>query len=159
MKLQENIRRILREEVIKENSRLNYILDKIERYGLKSLSPKEKEFLDNKSLDKDTEELERFFDKKSRELESRIEYDPREDSNDFYDELGIDFSHWSDEDIDKGRYEIIWNDLDEETINHFFKYFNIDENKYLNDEGYLPGHIPEEIFNDFKKYVKEILLF
>lgn len=31
--------------------------------------------------------------------------------------------------------------------------------KYLNDEGYLPGHIPEEIFNDFKKYVKEILLF
>ena len=159
MSLQESIRRILREEVIKENSRLNYILDKIERYGLKSLSPKEKEFLDNKSLDKDTEELERFFDNNSRELESRIEYDPREDPNDFYDELGIDFSHWSDEDIDKGRYEIIWNDLDEETINHFFKYFNIDENKYLNDEGYLPGHIPEEIFNDFKKYVKEILLF
>ena len=52
MNLQENIRRILREELLNENDELtNRILDKIADYGIESLSKAERQYLDNKSQD------------------------------------------------------------------------------------------------------------
>ena len=58
MNLQENIRRILREELLNENDELtNRILDKISNYGIESLSKSERKYLDNKSQDIEDDEV------------------------------------------------------------------------------------------------------
>lgn len=146
-----------------ESKLIDDILDKISKTGMKSLTPSERNYLNN-VFKGDTKELEDIVKYKKNKISSIFEYDPREDQ-DFFDELGdeigipFDFRDYDDEEIEQGRYEIIYNDIDEEDLDHFVEYFDIKDCKkeYKGKDVYKPWHeLSQETQNKFKKYIKEI---
>lgn len=146
-----------------ENNVLDNILDKISKTGIKSLTPSEDAYLKNvyKGVSKELEDIVKY--KKNR-IKGVFEYDPREDQ-DFFDELAdetgvpFDFRDYDDEKIEQGRFEIIWDDLDEEDIQHFVEYYDIKDSmkQYKGKMVYKPWHeLSAETQKLFKKYINEI---
>ena len=80
-----------------------------------------------------------------------MKYDPRKDT-----EMLSLFGDWSDKDIDLERLNILWNDIDEDAIEHFFNYYKIDKNIYLNDNDNLSGEIPSDLVGRFDEFIKNI---
>ena len=68
----------------------------------------------------------------------------------------FDFGNWSDEDIDLERLNNLWNEIDEDSIEHFLNYYKIDKNIYLNNKGNLPGEIPSDLVGRFDEFIKNI---
>jgi len=110
-----------------ENKILDDILDKISEKGKDSLTKLELDYLNN-YYTSDKNKYEKEINK-TKELKDISDYDPRKDKE-FFDEVGMDFSNWSDEDIDDGRLHIIWDKLSDELMNNFIKSNELDEKVY-----------------------------
>jgi hypothetical protein len=140
-------------ETYKSEDLLNSILDKINKYGITSLNSKEKEFLKNI----DNEELKNDILKDKLSVINRLDYDPRED--DFFDEVGMNFSKFSDGIIEDGKFEIIYNDLDESDVINFENIFKLDLKKELDGEiVYKPWHEFSKLEkNKFKEFIENYI--
>jgi len=147
-----------------ESALLDNILDKISKYGMKSIKPNEKEYLD-KYYSGDVSELEKEIVGRRDRVASLWEYDPREDSEGF-DELGneigvdFDFSKYDDEMIEQGRYSIMYDELEDSDLDHFVQMFDIDD-AIIEDGEYKGGYkswerLSDETQEKFKKYIDEI---
>ena len=139
---------------------LDNILDKISKYGMKSLKPTEKEYI-GKYYSEDVSELEKEIVNRRNKLSDFMEYYPREDTeffNTLGDDLGIniDFSKYGDDDIEEGRYEILYDDAEDEDIDHFIKLFSITD--IINDDGTYKGWdlLSKETQDKFKIYIDEV---
>lgn len=139
---------------INESKIIDGILDKINLHGVESLNKKEKELLDRYSSGEEIEDVEKEIVDKHQKVKGYFDYDPREDE--FFDEVGFDFSKWTDKDIEMGRLNIIWNDLTHDDIAEFFEHYNLDISEYLDKDGDLPGDIPEDLVDKFNTYIKKI---
>ena len=64
------------------------------------------------------------------------------------------FVDWRDKDIDLERLNILWNDIDEDTIEDFFITYEIDKKDYEDDKGNLPGEIPEDLVDHFREFIE-----
>jgi len=144
------IRRILKEEL--GDKTIDYILDKIGQYGIKSLTKKEKELIDNYSKGNDINDIEKLIHNRMNWKEGMFKYDPRKD-----EEMMFDFSDYSDEDIRKNRLEIIWNEISDDQIEDFFDYYDLNISDYKNKNGDLPGDLPSSLESKFEFYVENIL--
>jgi len=138
---------------------LNYILDKIKNYGKESLSRTELSFLDELSKDGSYQELSDNISKSKTNIKSFMDFDPREDEelNDLASELGLDLS---DEDIEDGKYQILWNELDDESFKHFLQYSKINPADLKNEDGDFYGsfdYLSTDTINKFKFFVDNIL--
>lgn len=138
-------------EIIQEDSTIDYLLDKIRHYGKESLSKKELQLLDKVSRGEDVSEDEKELIAKITRRDDSFDYDPRKD-----DEMVLNFDGWSDEEIDLERLNNLWNDIDDDSIDHFFGYYKIDKNTYLNDKDNLPGEIPSDLVGKFEEFIKNI---
>ena len=139
-------------DIIQEESKVvDYLLDKIRNYGKESLSKKELQLLDKVSRGEDVTEDEKELIAKITKRDDSFDYDPRHD-----DGMVFDFGNWSDEDIDLERLNNLWNEIDEDSIEHFLNYYKIDKNIYLNNKGNLPGEIPSDLVGRFDEFIKNI---
>jgi len=142
-----------------ENKTLDDILDKISRSGMSSLTELEKEFLDKYSRG-EHKEVEQKIKEKLNKVKSFIDYDPRKD-NDFYKEMGddnglnMDFSNWSNEDIEEGRCEILWEQMYDEDMNNFLGKYNLPAE--LREKPW--DKLPQYIQKYFKQFIKDIGMF
>ena len=134
-------------ESYKSEDILNSILDKILRWGIESLTGTEKKFLD----DIDNDELKDKISKRKEFTSSMFDYDPR--SDDFFKDSELfDFDEFDDEDIEEGRWEIIYNELDDEDIISFENVYKLDIK--LDSGGHKPRHQVSELEKEkFKEYV------
>ena len=134
-------------ESYKSEDILNSILDKILRWGIESLTGTEKKFLD----DIDNDELKDKISKRKEFTSSMFDYDPR--SDDFFKDSELfDFDEFDDEDIEEGRWEIIYNELDDEDIISFENVYKLDIK--LDSGGHKPWHQLSELEKEkFKEYV------
>jgi len=142
-----------------ENNVLDDVLDKISKNGIKSLTPSENKLLKN-YFKGDTKELENIVRQNKNKVEGILDYDPREDSM-FFKKLSdktlipFDFSEYNDDEIEEEKYGIIWDELDEEDVDHFVQFFDIKDAKvkdYYKDWDSLS----KETQNLFKKYIDKI---
>lgn len=130
-------------EAFKTEDALNNILDKINKWGIDSLSDVEKSFL----KDIDSIELSSEVLKKKEFIENIMEYDPRKDEDSYFD-----FSTLSDLEVDEGRFEILYNELEDEDIILFEKIFKVDLKD--SDGDYKPWDKLSDIEkNKFKDYI------
>ena len=93
------------------------ILDKISDKGYDSLTPIEKEYMD-KYNSKEGDKIQAQIETGKDNYQDAKEYDPRDDKE-FFDELGISFADWSDDQIDDGKYNILWGELRIEDMQEF----------------------------------------
>lgn len=133
-----------------EKKILNDILDKISDKGMDSLTNIEKEYLSKYKDDKEKNRLEDIIKKGKEEFINKKEYDPREDK-DFFNEIGIDFSDWSDDEIEEGRYAIMWDDLRDEYMIEFIEKSNLPE-EIINKPW---DHLHINIRNKFKEFIND----
>ena len=143
-----------------ENKVLDNILDKISKYGMKSITATEKEYLDN-FYKGDVSDIEKKIVGRRNRVSSLWEYDPREDKE-FFGELGdesgvnFDFDKYDDDMIEQGRYSIMWDELEDSDVDHFVDVFDITDAK--NDKGHYFGWemLSDETREKFKQYIKEL---
>lgn len=143
-----------------ENIVVDDILDKISKFGMKSIKPNEKEYLD-KYYKGDVSEIEKEIVGKRNRVASLWEYDPRKDKE-YFDELSdetnikFDFDKYDDDMIEQGRYSIMWDDIEDSDIDHFVDVFDINDAK--DDEDNYKGWdlLSTETQEQFKKYIDEI---
>ncbi len=142
-----------------ENNMLDNILDKISKGGIDVLTPMEKKYLDKHY--KGDDKLETDILNRRERIGSVFDYDPRTDSEFFdnlSDETGLnfDFSKYGDDMIENGRYNIIWDELDDEDIQDFEDKYKVDCKKYLNSEiVYKPwDELDDDEKKSFKEYIK-----
>ena len=139
-------------DIIQEDSKVvDYLLDKIRNHGKESLSKKELELLNKVSRGEDVSDDEKELIAKITRRDNAFDYDPRKD-----DGMVLDFDGWSDEEIDLERLNNLWNDIDDDSIDHFFSYYKIDKNIYLNNNGNLPGDIPSDLVGRFEEFIKNL---
>lgn len=146
-----------------EDSILDNILDKVSKYGIDSLTPGEDKLLKN-YYKGDSEELEKVLKYKKDRIKNAFEYDPRDDAMFFKklsDDTGInfDFTEFSDEEIEAGKWQIAWDELEDEDIRHFMKLYNIEdaEKPYKDEIALRPwDELSKETQDKFKKYINEI---
>jgi len=142
-----------------KNFYIDRILDKLSKDGMDSLTSIEKEFLNNyKSMT--PEQLDKYeADVKKRESEygQILEYDPRtETDTTIFDEVGqqfginISFDDWSDEQIEDGKYNIIWDSMREEDIINFLDEYNL-QSVIIEDPW---DKLSSDIQDNFKNYCK-----
>lgn len=130
-------------EAFKTEDALNNILDKINKWGIDSLSDVDKSFL----KDSDSIELSSEVLKKKEFIENIMEYDPRKDEDSYFD-----FSTLSDLEVDEGRFEILYNDLENEDIVLFEKIFKVDlKNSYGDYKSW--DKLSDIEKNKFKDYI------
>jgi hypothetical protein len=161
MNLQEQINRMksMMGVINEDKQHIDKILDKIIKYGMDSLSDMDREYLGNPS----SQELNQLVKKRKDRIESLWSYDPREDTE-FFDELSseinydFDFSKYSDEDIEEGRYSIIYDEVDEKELLQFMKIFEISDEDMRNENGTFKGwpHLDSNIQDKFKEYIDDI---
>jgi len=161
MNLQEQINRIqeMMGVINEDKQHIDKILDKIIKYGMDSLSDMDREYLGNPS----NQELNQLIKKRQDRIESLWSYDPRKDTE-FFDELSsevgydIDFSDYSDEDIEEGRYSIIYDDIDDDDLLHFMKIFKISYEDMRNEKGQFKGwdYLDNNIQDKFKDFIDEL---
>ena len=161
-----SVERLLRDSKLKltgvineDRQHIDKILDKIIRYGMDSLSDMDREYLGNPS----SQELNQLIKKRKDRIESLWSYDPREDTE-FFDELSsgvghnFDFSKYSDEDIEEGRYSIMYDEVDEDDLLEFMKIFKISDDDMRNEDGTFRGwtQLDNDIQDKFKDYIKNM---
>lgn len=161
MKLQEQINKIqsMMGTINEDKQHIDKILDKIIKHGMDSLSDMDREYLGNPS----SQELNQLIKKRQDRIESLWSYDPRQDTE-FFDELSsevgydIDFSDYSDEDIEEGRYSIIYDEIDDDDLLHFMKIFKISDEDMRNEKGQFKGwsHLDNDIQDKFKDFIDEL---
>lgn len=128
---------------------LDDILDKISDKGYDSLTPIEKEYMDNYTGDEEPE-IKAQIETGKDNYETGKEYDPRDDKE-FFNSIGIDFSDWSDEQIEDGRYLIMWDELRDEDMQEF-----IHVNGYPVDIAKRPWNsLHVSIRDKFKNYIDD----
>lgn len=123
------------------------ILDKISKNGVKSLTKYELEYLDKYSKGEHGA-IRNEIEERENEYKAAFEYDPREDE--FYKDLSIKLK-WTDEEIEDGRYRIIWDGFDENDMLIFINDFSLDE-KYATSSW---EKLPDDIKDKFKKHVEQ----
>jgi len=128
-----------------ENKILDDILDKISDKGKKSLTKLELDYLNN-YYTSDKNKYEKEINK-TKDLKNTYQYDPRKD-NEFFDEIGMDFSNWSDDEINDGKLNIIWDELSNELMNNFIKSNDLDDKISKKSWQNLPNDI-KELFQVF----------
>jgi uncharacterized protein DUF6576 len=132
-----------------ENKVLDDILDKISDKGYDSLTTIEKEYMDNYDSDKG-EDIKSQIETGKDNYETGKEYDPRDDKE-FFAELGIDFSNWTDEQIEDGRYLLMWDELRDEDMEEF-----VHVNGYPIDIAKQPwDNLHISIRTKFKNYIDD----
>lgn len=139
-----------------ESFQSDRILDKISRNGMNSLTELEKEYLDAYSLNKpNVKSLEKDLDDRDDKISGTLNYDPRED-NEFFKDQGMDFSDWSDEDIEDGRFNIIWDDISNDDIEKFIIIYKIDRSILTdNDKDFLTwDKLPYDVKENFIDYIQ-----
>jgi hypothetical protein len=161
MNLQEQINRMksIMGVINEDKQHIDKILDKIIKYGMDSLSDMDREYLGNPS----SQELNQLVKKRQDRIESLWSYDPREDSE-FFDELSseinydFDFSKYSDEDIEEGRYSIIYDEVDDDELLQFMKILKISDEDMRNENGTFKGwpRLDRNIQDKFKEYIDNI---
>ena len=161
MNLQEQINRMksIMGVINEDKQHIDKILDKIIKYGMDSLSDMDREYLGNPS----SQELNQLVKKRQDRIESLWSYDPREDSE-FFDELSseinydFDFSKYSDEEIEEGRYSIMYDEVDDYELLQFMKIFEISEIDMRNKNGTFKGwsRLDSNIQDKFKEYIDNI---
>lgn len=127
------------------------ILDKISKYGMDSLTDIEKEYI--KNIDDDNVRN-KLINKKDN-IQSKLDYDPRKDKE-FWDdvktdEIDFDFDKFSDDEIEDGKYNIIWDEMEDEEIIIFLNINKITEIDHTTPWDKLNDSIKDK----FKKYVSE----
>lgn len=144
-------------EYIQENEQMDRILDKISKHGINSLNRIEKEYMDSHSQPTINKDVEDKLKKRINKKNDFMNYDPREDMG-FYNDLGMDFSKYGDDQIDDDRYNILWDETDEEDIDEFILKLNIPKNTILTHDGfYKPYHeLTSEQKVKWKKYIDTI---
>jgi len=143
-----------------ENNVLDNILDKISKYGMKSITSTEKEYLE-KYYDGDVSEIEKELIGRRNRVSSLWEYDPREDKEFFgelSDETGFnfDFDIYDDDMIEQGRYSIMWDECEDEDIDHFVEVFNVTDAKNSKGDYFGWEMLSDETREKFKQYIKEL---
>ena len=128
-----------------ENKILDDILDKISDKGKESLTKLELDYLNN-YYTSDKNKYEKEINK-TKDLKNTYQYDPRKD-NEFFDEIGMDFSNWSDDEINDGKLNIIWDELSNELMNNFIKSNDLDDKISKKSWQNLPNDI-KELFQVF----------
>ncbi|MFA5585862.1 MAG: hypothetical protein WDA02_04885 [Saccharofermentanales bacterium] len=128
-----------------ENKILDDILDKISDKGKESLTKLELDYLNN-YYTSDKNKYEKEINK-TKDLKNTYQYDPRKD-NEFFDEIGMDFSNWSDDEINDGKLNIIWDELSIELMNNFIKSNDLDDKISKKSWQNLPNDI-KELFQVF----------
>ena len=136
------------------------ILDKISKHGMKSLSSKERELLDTNASGKSYADIEKEIKDKKSSKDSLFDYDPRKDKE-FFDDLGMDFDAYSDEEIEEGRYNIMWDDISDEDVLDFINSGDInkeDISETKDGETYFIGYdrLPKEVKKKFKWWIDNI---
>ena len=118
-----------------ENYILDRILDKISFSGKNSLTEYEKEYLRTISEDPNkNKEMSKDIDNRRNRYQSTLNYDPREDEEglEYFDELanligdesgGI--RNMNDETYNDNKWNIIWDELDDEDHKSFYTTYNI----------------------------------
>lgn len=107
-----------------ENKILDDILDKISDKGKESLTKLELDYLNN-YYTSDKNKYEKEINK-TKDLKNTSEYDTRNDKE-FFDDMGMNFSDWSDDDIEEGKLHILWDDLSDELMKNFIKSNELDD--------------------------------
>lgn len=107
-----------------ENKILDDILDKISDKGKESLTKLELDYLNN-YYTSDKNKYEKEINK-TKDLKNTLEYDTRNDKE-FFDDMGMNFSDWSDDDIEEGKLHILWDDLSDELMKNFIKSNELDD--------------------------------
>ena len=139
-----------------ENKRIDRVLDKISKYGVEKLTDLDKRFLN----DVDNEELKAEMKNRDMRVSGLWDYDPREDKEFFgelSDDVGVDFdfSKYDDNMIEEGRYEIMYDEMDEKDIIHFEDTFKIADMQL--EDGYKPwDKLSPETQEKFKEYLTEL---
>jgi hypothetical protein len=136
---------------------IDVILDKIRKYGMKSLTTLEKGALAEYSEKGDIEVSDQKLQDMGDRLDGFLEYDPRDEE--FFKDLGMDFSGWSDEEINTEKMNILWNDLTPELVEDFIRYSEIDRKTIEDKDGDLPGELPKHILPKFKEWIDLINLY
>lgn len=150
---------------------LDDILDK--KSAGKELTDLEQEYLDNYSDYHKRKHLETEIENNKQSITNRIkrtkdifEYDPREDQE-FYDKLGdevgipINFSKWDDEMISAGRYNILYDEIEESEIEEFIQDKDISKvemmKEYDGEDVFKPwNELSDEIQNKFKQWIDDL---
>ena len=141
-----------------ENKTLDDILDKISKSGMGSLTELEKDFLD-KFSNGEHKSTEQSIKNRNAAYKSTMSYDPREDDTDFYKEIGkpfgindMNFKDLSDEEIEDGKYGILWDQFYDDDMNSFLRRYNLSD-----DISETPWHkLPKSIVKLFKQHIKDI---
>lgn len=123
-----------------ENKTLDDILDKMLAHGKESLTKLELDYL--KAMETgDESKVKKKMDREA-DLKSVKDYDPRKDKE-FFDDLGMDFSNWSDKDIEEGRISILWDEFNPEEMDNFIKSYELDDSIKNSSWDKLPNDVKE----------------
>ena len=136
---------------------IDTILDKIGKYGMESLTSMERDALAEYSKVGDIPITGKELKNLGNRLDSMLDYNPR--GEEFFSDLGMDFSGWSDEEINNDRMNIIWNDLTPELAEDFIVYSKMDRKTIEDQSGSLPGELPEHLLPKFKEWIDYINLY
>jgi hypothetical protein len=116
------------------NFHLDRLLDKVSKKGLASLTGMEKDFLNTYSQ-QDINQIEKELDQRENRYADLLEYDPRTETDTLvWDEINnifgteINFNEWTDEELEDGRFNILWDDMSEADIIQFLDEYNLPSN-------------------------------
>jgi predicted oxidoreductase (fatty acid repression mutant protein) len=141
-----------------ESKTLDDILDKISRSGMGSLTNLEKDFLDKYSRG-EHKAAEQSIDNRNTKYKGIMEYDPRKDDQDVYREIGktfgvedMNFSDWSDKEIEDGKFGILWDQLYDDDMESFLRRYNLPS-----ETSETPwDKLPKSVVKMFKQHIKDI---
>jgi hypothetical protein len=160
MNLQEQISRIqsMMGVINEDENHINRILDKIIKYGIEKLTDLDRQYLDNPT----NQELNQMINNRKNRVDSLWDYDPRRDTE-FFDDLStstgidFDFSEFTDEDIEEGRYSIMYDEIDDDDIKNFITIYNIPGDEIKDTDGNYKEweSLSKKIQNNFKEFVNE----
>jgi hypothetical protein len=136
---------------------IDKILDKISQLGIKSLSKKERELLEAHSKGEPTLEIINELKYRQDRKDSLFSYDPRRDEE-FFNELGFDFTEYDDDDLEEGKYWILWDEVSDEEIMDFKEYFDIPVDGILLDGKIIMAwsNLSDDVKIKFKEYINNI---
>ena len=140
-----------------ENKTLDDILDKISKSGMGSITELEKDFLDKYSKG-EHKAAEQSIKNRNAAYKGIMTYDPREDDQDVYKEMGkpfgvdMNFNDWSDKEIEDGKYGILWDQLYDDDMNSFLRKNNLPDS--ISEIAW--DKLPKSIIKLFKQHIKDI---
>lgn len=143
-----------------ESKSLDDVLDKVAKTGMKSLTPSEDRLLKN-YYKGDVEKLELDLRDKKERIKGQKEFNPKEDSMYFLkkpDKSYVPFEY-TDDMFEMDKYGMIWDEIDNEDLDHFIEYHDIKDGK--KEIGKEIIHRPWDELSDetqlkFKEYIDEM---